>query len=108
MTTKISINDLLNIPRRMEPLGGQNYSYILLEEAAYLFETILNERDTLAAELDKVKAERDRLQKRIDSGIRARTSKAHYDYSDQLIWANNEDDDKYNNSTIILDEGVKL
>lgn len=79
-----------------------------IAELQYKFAEACEQLDQLAAELAKVKDERDRLQKRIDSGIRVRTSKAHYDYSDQLIWANNEDDDKYNNSTIILDEGVKL
>lgn len=58
--------------------------------------------------LTNLSNERGALKARLEGGIRSRTSKAHYDSSDKLVWANNEDDDKYNNSTIILDEGVTL
>ncbi len=116
-TCDIEIEDKLDrdgeLEIMLERIGCQDiiiylnaeYAYIRLESAAYLFETILSERDAIDAELAKVKTERDALKARLDGGIRVcvdETKKtASYFYFPSSSWHRA-------NATLIADEGVKL
>lgn len=104
----ISIEDLLDIPQRFESLGGKAYAYIRREEAVYLFEDALAERDSLAAELAEVKAERDALKARLDGGVRV-IAKRHPD--GWIGWMECSPLHNYGdvcNANLIPDEGVTL
>lgn len=72
-----------------------------------LVDKLENVIENLTLELAAVRKERDELQARIDGGIRVEASLINHN-SPTLVCASNEDNDRYANATLILDEGVTL
>lgn len=127
----MTIDDLLNIPHRMEPIGGQTHAYIRREEAIYMFEQLIAERDQLSARIERLtlqkdgahpapcaghceaqafkirirelEAERDALKARLDGGVRV------YAYKDpECNDVHSDCCHQWDNATLIPDKGVEL
>lgn len=99
-----------NLSARVDALQKESVRNILLSicpgDDGMGVEGYANTIDDVISQLTLMSEEIEELRDRIDGGIRVHASRINHN-SDQLVCADNENDD-FNNATLILDEGVQL